>query len=110
MECLADPQAGAALGLTDATVQALADTYRTGLPDRNFGDLDLDWGLGMCTDPAWFGAPSGTKVAGHTAYGCGLVVARPPGGTGRLLPFQQRGSAGQRGEPVGEQDRQGALP
>ncbi len=75
VECLADPQAGEALGLTDATVQALTDTYRTGLPDRNFGDLDLDWGLGMCTDPAWFGAPGGTKVAGHTAYGCGMVVA-----------------------------------
>ncbi|MFF7353188.1 MULTISPECIES: serine hydrolase [Streptomyces] len=75
VEWLTAPQAGEALGLSPGTVRALTDTYRTGLPDRNFGDIDLDWGFGVCTDPAWFGVPRGSKVVGHTAYGCGMVVA-----------------------------------
>ncbi|MET9760116.1 serine hydrolase domain-containing protein [Streptomyces sp. NPDC006372] len=63
------------LGLSDPTARTLTQHHRTGLVDTNFGDLDLDWGLGMCTDRAWFGAPRGARVAGHTAYGMGMVMA-----------------------------------
>ncbi len=74
-ECLAAPERWADLGLNREVVDILTADHRTGLPDRNFGDLELAWGLGMCTDRAWFTAPSGARVAGHTAYGCGMVVA-----------------------------------
>ncbi|WP_431679445.1 serine hydrolase domain-containing protein [Kitasatospora sp. KL5] len=75
VDCLAAPERLPDLGLDRAVVDILTADHRSGLPDRNFGDLDLAWGLGMCTDRAWFSAPSGTRVAGHTAYGCGMVVA-----------------------------------
>ncbi|MFE6049787.1 serine hydrolase domain-containing protein [Kitasatospora sp. NPDC056446] len=100
VECLAAPERHPELGLDRATVDLLAADHRSGLPDRNFGDLDLAWGLGMCTDRAWYSAPAGARVAGHTAYGCGMVVADldrdlavsflsssvvPPGGSGSRL-------------------------
>lgn len=75
VDCLAAPERHPELGLDRAVVDLLAADHRSGLPDRNFGDLDLAWGLGMCTDRAWFSAPAGSRVAGHTAYGCGMVVA-----------------------------------
>ncbi|MEU4118307.1 serine hydrolase domain-containing protein [Kitasatospora sp. NPDC028055] len=100
VDCLAAPERWPDLGLDRATVDVLAADHRSGLPDRNFGDLDLAWGLGMCTDRAWYSAPAGARVAGHTAYGCGMVVADldqdltvsflsssvvPPGGSGSRL-------------------------
>jgi CubicO group peptidase (beta-lactamase class C family) len=46
---------------------------RRGLADGTFGGLDIGWGLGLCTDYGWFAAPRGSRVAGHTGYGCSFV-------------------------------------
>lgn len=60
--------------LSESAVELLTTSYRVGLTDETFGGLDLSWGFGVCTDPLWFGAPIGHRVAGHTGYNCALVV------------------------------------
>ncbi|MFF6806014.1 serine hydrolase [Streptomyces sp. NPDC012616] len=60
---------------TEHATHGMSSPRRQGLPDPTFCDLDLSWGLGVCTDPAWFGAPRGTRLAGHTGYGSSFVMA-----------------------------------
>ena len=55
-------------------VPALSATVRQGMPDPGFSNLQLTWGLGVCTDSDWFGAPRGTRAVGHTGYGCALTM------------------------------------
>jgi CubicO group peptidase (beta-lactamase class C family) len=60
--------------LSAAAVEHFFTTCRVGLEDRFFADLDVDWGRGTCTDPAWFGAPRGSRVAGMDGMRLSLVM------------------------------------
>jgi CubicO group peptidase (beta-lactamase class C family) len=73
-ECLVGkgPRSGGVL--SRQAIDLVTTSYRVGLADHTFGGLDLSWGFGVCTDPLWFGAPIGRRVAGHTGYNCALVV------------------------------------
>lgn len=87
--------------LGQKAVRALSSTVRQGLPDPVFWGWTLDWGLGVCTDSDWFWVPKGTRLVGHTGYGCALAmgdldrrivisflstsVASEPMGRGRLM-------------------------
>lgn len=55
-------------------VEHFFTTCRVGIEDQFHAGLDLDWGRGVCTDPAWFGAPDDARLAGHTGALTSLVV------------------------------------
>jgi CubicO group peptidase (beta-lactamase class C family) len=55
-------------------VEHFFTTSRIDVEDRFFAGLDIAWGRGVCTDPAWFGAPGGTRVAGMDGLKLSLVV------------------------------------
>lgn len=57
-----------------AAVEHFFSTARVGIEDQFMLGLDLAWGRGVCTDPAWFGAPGGARVAGQTGLLTSLVV------------------------------------
>jgi CubicO group peptidase (beta-lactamase class C family) len=60
--------------LSNQAVTHFFTACREGIADEYFSHLDLSWGRGVCVDPAWFGAPSGARVAGHTGQLTSLVV------------------------------------
>ncbi|MEO3890691.1 serine hydrolase domain-containing protein [Nonomuraea sp. B5E05] len=61
--------------LSERAVEHFCAPLRVGVGDEYFQGLDLSWSRGFCTEPGWFGAPSGARVAGHTGYVTVLSVA-----------------------------------
>jgi CubicO group peptidase (beta-lactamase class C family) len=57
-----------------AAVEHFFTTCRVDIEDQFFAGLDVTWGRGVCTDPAWFGAPGGARVAGMDGLQLSLVV------------------------------------
>lgn len=60
--------------LSPQAIEHFFTPARSGIGDEKFAGLDLSWGRGVCTDPAWFGAPANTRVAGHSGHLTSLVV------------------------------------
>ncbi|NRQ33078.1 beta-lactamase family protein [Nonomuraea sp. NN258] len=61
--------------LSEQAVEHFCAPLRVGLADEYFQGLDLSWSRGFCTEPGWFGAPSGARIVGHTGYVTVLSVA-----------------------------------
>ena len=55
-------------------IQHFCTPVREGIADEFFQGLDVSWGRGSVTDPAWFGAPGGARVTGHTGFLMALAV------------------------------------
>lgn len=69
---------------------------REGIADEFFQGLELSWSRGTNTDPAWYGAPHGTRVTGHT----GFVTALAVGDLDRRLVVVYLTNTAAEGEPM----------